>query len=137
MTTGSGKLSVIVPVYKESANIKPFLTRMENVLENAGLAYEIIFCLDPSPDDTAEVIQKEIQRNSNIQLIVFSRRFGQPAATMAGILHCKGDSCVVIDVDLQDPPELIIPMHQKLDEGFEVVYAKRKSRKGETLLKRM
>lgn len=131
------KLSVVVPVYKEAGNIKPFLTRIESVLLKAGLTYEIIFCLDPSPDDTEDVIQHEIERNSNIKLLLFSRRFGQPAATMAGILFCKGDNCVVIDVDLQDPPELILPMYNKLEEGYEVVYARRKSRKGETLLKRI
>lgn len=69
--------------------------------------------------------------------MVFSRRFGQPAATMAGILSCTGDACVVIDVDLQDQPELIESMYAKLAEGYEVVYAKRRSRKGETLLKRI
>lgn len=130
-------LSVVVPVYKEAANIKPFLERMETILNKTGLTYEILFCLDPSPDQTEQIITKEIERNSNIQLLVFSRRFGQPAATMAGILHCKGETCVVIDVDLQDPPELIEAMYKKLQEGFEVVYAKRRSRKGETLLKRI
>lgn len=130
-------ISVIVPVYKESANIKPFLTRIEDVLDKANLSYEIIFCLDPSPDDTEQVIQHEIERNTNIKLLVFSRRFGQPAATMAGILACKGETCVVIDVDLQDPPELIEKMYHKLAEGYEVVFAKRISRKGETLFKRL
>lgn len=133
MTT---QLSIIVPVYKEAANIKPFLVRMESVLEKTNLSYEIIFCLDPSPDTTEDIIQQEINRNPNIKLLVFSRRFGQPAATMAGIMFCKGESCVVIDVDLQDPPELIADMHKKMQEGFEVIYAKRRSRKGETLLKR-
>lgn len=135
--TPNKQISVIVPVYKEADNIKPFLTRMEKVLETAGLTYEIIFCLDPSPDNTEGVIQQEIERNPNIKLLVFSRRFGQPAATMAGILYCKSDACIVIDVDLQDPPELIAPMMAKLNEGYEVVYAKRRSRKGETLIKRV
>lgn len=130
------QLSIIVPVYKEADNIKPFLKRMESVLDKTGLTYEIIFCLDPSPDSTQYVIEQEIERNSDIKLLVFSRRFGQPAATMAGILYCHGETCVVIDVDLQDPPELIETMHSKLKEGYEVVFAKRKSRKGETLLKR-
>ncbi|MDA2917891.1 glycosyltransferase family 2 protein [Desulfobacterota bacterium AH_259_B03_O07] len=129
-------LSVVVPVYKEEGNIKPFLERMESVLSTMGVAYEIIFCLDPPPDRTEEVILEEIERNPNIKLIVFSRRFGQPFATMAGILLCKGECCVVIDVDLQDPPELIGKMHDKLREDYEVVYAKRRSRKGETLVKR-
>jgi glycosyltransferase involved in cell wall biosynthesis len=130
-------LSIIVPVYKEEANIKPFLTRIEAVLNKTHFTYEIIFCLDPSPDKTEAVIQTEIQRNPDIKLMVFSRRFGQPAATMAGILYCGGENCIVIDVDLQDPPELIESMYQKLKEGYEVVYAKRRSRKGETLLKRV
>jgi glycosyltransferase involved in cell wall biosynthesis len=130
------QISIIVPVYKEAANIQPFLTRMETVLKKSNFSYEILFCLDPSPDNTEEVIQTEINHNPNIKLITFSRRFGQPAATMAGILHCVGETCVVIDVDLQDPPELIESLYKKMQEGYEVVYARRRSRKGETLLKR-
>lgn len=130
------QLSVIVPVYKEADNIKPFLMRMESLLQKMHLNYEIIFCLDPSPDNTEQVIVNEIERNPNIKLLLFSRRFGQPSATMAGILHCRGETCAVIDVDLQDPPELIEKMYLKIKEGYEVVYAKRKSRKGETLFKR-
>jgi polyisoprenyl-phosphate glycosyltransferase len=130
-------LSIVVPVYKEEANIQPFLKRVELVLSKLKLTHEIIFCLDPSPDQTEETILKEINRNPNIKLVVFSRRFGQPAATMAGIFLCKGEACVVIDVDLQDPPELMGEMAAKLSEGYEVVYAKRRSRKGETLVKRM
>jgi dolichol-phosphate mannosyltransferase len=130
-------VSVVVPVYKEEANIRPFLQRMEAVFANCDLRYEIIFCLDPSPDSTEQVIVEEIARNPNIKLTVFSRRFGQPAATMAGILLCNGKACVVIDVDLQDPPELVSDMYRKLQDGYDVIYAKRKSRKGETLAKRI
>lgn len=130
-------ISVIVPIYKEANNIQPFLARIEPVLERISPRYEIIFSLDPSPDNTEFIVEKEIQRNSRIKLLVFSRRFGQPAATMTGILNCCGETCVVIDVDLQDPPELIIDMYEKLKEGNEVVYAQRISRKGETLLKRI
>jgi len=136
-TPSNPDLSVVVPVYKEEANIRPFLQRVEAVLHNMGRTYEVIFCLDPSPDRTEEVILEEIDRNPNLKLLVFSRRFGQPAATMAGLLMCSGVSCVVIDVDLQDPPELIRGMYSKLQEGYEVVYAKRRSRKGETLMKRV
>jgi len=130
-------ISVIVPVYKEALNIKPFLARVEKLFAKINLSYEILFCADPSPDETEDVIQAEIERNPNIKLLLFSRRFGQPAATMAGILHCRGENCVIIDVDLQDPPELIEDMHRKLQEGYEVVYAKRRSRQGETLIKRV
>ena len=129
--------SLVVPVYKEERNIRPFLARAEAVFASMGKPYEIIFTLDPSPDRTEEVILAEIQRNPNIRLLVFSRRFGQPAATMAGILTCRGEACIVIDVDLQDQPELIPELYARLAEGFEVVYAKRRSRKGETLIKRI
>lgn len=129
-------LSIVVPVYKEEANIRPFLSRMESALANLGASYEIIFCLDPSPDQTEKIILEEIRRNQHIKLLTFSRRFGQPAATMAGIFHSTGKACVVIDVDLQDPPELIPTMYLKLQEGYDVVFAKRASRKGETVIKR-
>jgi glycosyltransferase involved in cell wall biosynthesis len=130
-------ITVVVPVYKEEASIRPFLERMEPVLAAISDRYEILFCLDPCPDKTAEVIQAELERNPRIRLVTFSRRFGQPAATMAGIALSKGAACVVIDVDLQDPPELVTELHAKMQQGYDVVYAKRKSRKGETLLKRL
>ncbi len=131
------EISLIVPVYKEEHSIRPFLDRAESVLTSIGKTYEIIFALDPSPDNTELVIMEEITRNPNIRLMVFSRRFGQPAATMAGILSSEGDVCGVIDVDLQDPPELLSAMYSKLLIGYEVVYAKRRSRKGETLVKQL
>jgi dolichol-phosphate mannosyltransferase len=129
-------LSVVVPLYKEADNIKPLLSRLEPSLAAITSQYEILFCLDPSPDATEAIILEEIKRNKRIKLLLFSRRFGQAAATMAGILKCKGENCVVMDADLQDPPELIQSMFTKLQEGFEVVYATRKSRRGETWLKR-
>ncbi len=135
--TGLPSISVVVPVYKEETNIRPFLLRIESVLNGIGEPYEIIFALDPAPDRTEDIILEEINRNPGIKLLIFSRRFGQPAATMAGILYCRGKTCVAIDVDLQDPPELIETLYRKLSEGFEVVYARRKSRKGETLIKRL
>jgi glycosyltransferase involved in cell wall biosynthesis len=136
-TADKPEISLIVPVYKEETNIRPFLSRAEVVFERMEKTYEIIFTLDPSPDRSEEIILEEINRNQNIKLMVFSRRFGQPAATMAGILACTGETCVVIDVDLQDQPELIEQMYAKLSDGYEVVYAKRRSRQGETLIKRI
>src|ERR1700680_3772381 len=129
-------LSIVVPVYKEAENIKPFLQRAEAVMAKMNLRYEIIFALDPSPDDTEAVILQEINRNPAIKLILFSRRFGQPAATMAGILNCTGEKCVVIDVDLQDQPELIEQLYNKMSEGFEVVYAIGRYRGGERPIKK-
>ena len=130
-------ITVVVPVYKEEATVRPFLARLEPVLSRISERYEIVFCMDPSPDRTEQVIVEEIQRNRRIKLVVFSRRFGQPAATMAGIALARGRATCVIDVDLQDPPELIADLHAKLGEGFDVVCAKRRSREGETLVKRL
>ena len=130
------EISIVVPIYKEYENIKPFLQRTEDILKKMEKSYEIIFALDPSSDNTEEIILEEIKRNKNIKLLVFSRRFGQPAATMAGLLNCRGSYCVIIDGDLQDPPELINELYKKITAGYEVVYAKRKSRKGETFFKK-
>ena len=131
------EISIVVPTYNEEENIKPFLQRTEKVLDKLGKSYEIIFALDPSSDNTEKTILDEIKRNKNIKLLIFSRQFGQPAATMAGISSCKGSYCVIIDVDLQDPPEIIENLYNKIISGYEVVYAKRKSRKGETFFKKM
>jgi glycosyltransferase involved in cell wall biosynthesis len=130
-------ISVVVPVYNEALNIKPFLFRIEEVFEGLNVPYEIIFALDPSSDETEKIINEEMARNKQIKLLVFSRRFGQPAATIAGIHYATGDSCVVIDVDLQDPPELISELYERFKSGFDVVYARRRSRKGETVVKRL
>ncbi|MGO9133457.1 MAG: glycosyltransferase family 2 protein [Methylovirgula sp.] len=134
--SGVPLISVVVPVYKEEKSIRPFLARMEKVLSGIG-SYEIIFCLDPCPDETEHVIREEIARNDRIGLLVFSRRFGQPAATMAGILNCTGQWCLVIDVDLQDPPELLEEMLVKAKEGYDVVTARRISRAGETFARKL
>ena len=131
------EISIVVPVQNEDESIKPFLQRTENVLNKIGKSYEIIFSLDPSSDNTEKIILEEIKRNKNIKLLVFSRQFGQPAATMAGIYNCKGSFCVIIDADLQDPPEIIEELYKKIISGNEVVYAKRKSRKGETFFKKI
>ena len=130
------EISIVVPVYNEYQNIKPFLLRTESVLDKIGKPYEIIFALDPSSDNTESIILDEIKRNKNIKLLVFSRKFGQPSATMAGILNCKNSYCVIIDVDLQDPPEIIEKLYKKIISGHDVVYAKRKSIKGETFFKK-
>jgi len=131
------KISIVVSVYNEEDNIKVFLERLEKTINKIQIEYEIIFSLDPCNDKSEQIIREEIDRNKNIKLIVFSRRFGQPAATMAGIEHVSGDRCVVIDCDLQDPPELIEEMNNKINEGFDAVLARRRSRKGETYLKKL
>ena len=131
------KLSIVVPVFNEEKNIKTFLKRITETISKIDLDYEIIFVLDPSDDNTENEIVESISKNKNIKLIVLSRRFGQPAATMAGIHNSSGDLCVIIDCDLQDPPELIYDMYSKILEGNDVVYAKRIKRKGETFIKKI
>jgi polyisoprenyl-phosphate glycosyltransferase len=130
-------LSVVVPVYKEEGNIDEFLRRVTPILQDISSAFEIIFSLDPSPDGTEEKILAARSVDPRVKLIKFSRRFGQPFATLAGLQYSVGDAVVVIDVDLQDPPELIGQMVEKWREGFDVVYAQRRTRDGETWLKKV
>lgn len=130
-------ISVVVPIYREERTIRLFLQRLEPVLEQLG-SYEIIFCYDPSPDRTKEIVLEEIIRNPRIRMLEFSRRFGQPNAVMAGLHHCIGETCAVIDVDLQDPPELIADLYRRIQEGNDVALAKRRRRdEGEPLIRRL
>jgi polyisoprenyl-phosphate glycosyltransferase len=130
-------LSVVVPVYKEEGNILEFVRRVSVILESLVRRYEIIFCLDPSPDQTENVILDARKKNPSIKLLKFSRRFGQPMATLAGLQYARGNVVIVMDVDLQDPPELIHDMLENWKRGYDVVYAQRRARTGETWLKRV
>jgi dolichol-phosphate mannosyltransferase len=129
-------VSVVVPVYREEGSIPEFLRRIVPVLEGISSQFEIVFAMDPSPDRTEQVILEARNRDPRIKLLKFSRRFGQPMATLAGLQYSRGEAVVVIDVDLQDPPELIQEMVQKWRAGHDVVYAQRRTREGETLIKR-
>jgi polyisoprenyl-phosphate glycosyltransferase len=131
------ELSIIVPVYKEEGNIPEFVSRMARILDAVTKSYEIIFALDPSPDKTEELILNARAHDPRIKLLKFSRRFGQPMATLAGLQYSSGDAVIVMDVDLQDPPELVEQMVEKWKEGYDVVYAQRKNRDGETWIKKL
>ena len=133
--TSPVELSVVVPVYREERNIPEFVRRVQPILEKEVKQHEIIFALDPSPDRSEAVILELRAADPRIKLLKFSRRFGQPMATIAGLQYSTGAAVVVIDVDLQDPPELIQEMIAKWREGFDVVYAQRRSRKGESWIK--
>ena len=131
------KISFIVPVYSEEKNISIFI---ESVLKDTvieGYDYEIIFCLDPSPDMTEEVISDLIKSNYRIKMLKFSRRVGQPMATLAGLEYSSGDAVIVMDVDMQDPPELIGQMIAKWKEGYDVVIPQRRQRTGEPWIKKI
>jgi dolichol-phosphate mannosyltransferase len=131
------QLSIIVPVYREEKNIPEYLRRIRPIIEPITPDYEIIFALDPSPDRTEEVILEHRAADERIKLLKFSRRFGQPMATLAGLEYSRGDAVIVMDVDLQDPPELIGEMIAKWREGYEVVLPQRRARTGEPWLKRL
>jgi dolichol-phosphate mannosyltransferase len=133
-----GKLTVVIPAYNEEATAGPAYDRLKAVLDSLELDdWEVIFSVDPSTDRTEEVILGLRERDPRVKMLRFSRRFGQPAATLAGMAAASGDATVVIDCDLQDPPELIADMVRLWREGFDVVYAQRRSREGETLPKRI
>ena len=130
-------LSIVVPVYKEEKNIPEYISRVGPILNSITIDYEIIFALDPSPDRTEEIVLSLNQIDSRIKLIKFSRRFGQPMATIGGLHYASGDCVVIMDVDMQDPPELIPQMIQKWREGYDVVLPQRRHRVGEPWIKRM
>lgn len=131
------KLSIVVPVYNEESVLHEFMTRILKVMESLKNDYEfeLIFSLDPSSDQTEAVLQGFCQADPRIKYLKFSRRVGQPLATVAGIEHAEGEACIIIDVDLQDPPELIPSMIEKWEAGYDVVLPQRRSRKGETWVK--
>src|ERR1700750_1393803 len=106
-------LSIVVPVYREEKNLPEFLRRIQPILEGISPDYEIIFALDPSPDGTEDVILEERARDGRLKLLKFSRRVGQPMATLAGMEYSRGEGVIVMDVDLQDPPELVGEMIAK------------------------
>ena len=137
MTASPEKISIVVPVYKEERNIPEYLSRILPLLETLAVDFEIIFALDPSPDRTEEVIIEHRARDQRIKLLKFSRRYGQPMATLGGLRHASGDAVIVMDVDLQDPPELIVEMVAKWRAGYDVVYAQRRARDGETWIKKL
>ena len=137
MNNEAVELSVVVPVYNESDNIPEFLARMVPVLEASVDSYEIVFSMDPGTDDSEQLVVDAAAANPAVKMLVFSRRFGQPTATLAGLEHSSGRAAVVIDVDLQDPPDLIPEMLERWRAGFDVVYAQRGNRDGETLVKKV
>ncbi len=130
-------LSVVVPAFDEEDNVERAYARIAQVLSQLDLRWEIIFSVDPCTDRTEELILALRERDPRVKMLRFSRRFGQPMATLAGMDAAGGDAVVVIDCDLQDPPELVAELVERWREGYDVVYAQRRSRAGETLPKRI
>ena len=129
-------VSVVIPMYYEEDVAEECYKRVKNVLESLeNYNHEIIFVNDGSKDKTLEILEGIAKKDKNVKVISFSRNFGHQAAVTAGIKYVKGQAIVIIDADLQDPPELIRDMLKLWEQGNEVIYAKRKKRKGETAFK--
>jgi len=130
-------LSIVIPAYNEESNVERVYERLSEVMSGLGLEWELVFSVDPSADSTEELILALRGRDPRVKMLRFSRRFGQPMATLAGMEAASGDAVVVIDCDLQDPPETIAELVARWREGYDVVYAQRRTRAGETLPKRI
>ncbi len=129
-------LSVVVPCYNEEAVLEETHRRLTGVLESlAGLDYELIYVDDGSRDGTALVLQRLQATNDQVRIVRFSRNFGHQVAVTAGIEHASGDAIVLIDADLQDPPEVIREMVARWREGYQVAYGQRVDRAGESAFK--
>jgi len=130
-------LSIIIPAYNEQENIQRMYERLTQVLDGMDLDCEVIFSVDPCTDRTEELILQLCEEDPRVKMLRFSRRFGQPMALIAGLEASRGDAAVVIDCDLQDPPELIPEMVERWLEGYDVVCAQRRSRAGDSVAKKL
>lgn len=131
------QLSIVIPMYYEEPVAKECYDRVKKVLDEIKEKYEseIIFVNDGSRDKTLEILEEIAKDDKNVKVISFSRNFGHQAAVTAGLKYVSGDAIVIMDADLQDPPELIPDMLKCWEEGYEVIYGKRKSREGESAFK--
>ncbi|MCU0394161.1 MAG: glycosyltransferase family 2 protein [Thermoflexibacter sp.] len=128
-------VSVVIPIYNEALNISLLYERLTKILQQMNISYELIFVNDGSRDESIDLIKKLAEIHKEIKFIDLSRNFGHQIAVSAGLDKTQGKRVVIIDADLQDPPELIEDLYAKMNEGYEVVYAKRKRRKGEGFMK--
>lgn len=131
------QLSIIIPIYNEQGNIDRLINRLKGVVSQLNVSCEYVFINDGSKDDSINIIRNLANIDPSVKYINFSRNFGHQIAVTAGLDKCIGERIVIIDADLQDPPELIIDMYNKMNDGFEVVYAKRAARKGESWMKKL
>ena len=128
--------SVVIPVYNEEEVVNECYSRIKKVMDSTNERYEIIFVNDGSGDNTRQLLKEICRVDGNVKLIDFSRNFGHQSAITAGMNYSSGQAIVVIDADLQDPPEVILSMLEKWREGYQVVYGKRLKREGESIFKK-
>lgn len=129
-------LSIIIPIFNEEGNIPLLHERLSGILQGMQLHFELIFVNDGSRDRSMVLIRELARKDPHVKFIDFSRNFGHQVAVSAGLDHAQGEAVVIIDADLQDPPELIPQLYERYKEGFEVVYARRRTREGETFFKK-
>ncbi|HNY93751.1 MAG TPA: glycosyltransferase family 2 protein, partial [Flexilinea sp.] len=128
--------SVIVPVYNEKESLPVLYERMVSVMDQTGEPWELILVDDGSFDGSSQIMRELSQKDPRVRVIFFARNFGHQIAVTAGMDHALGDAAIVIDADLQDPPEVILELIEKWKEGYEVVYAVRTGREGESWFKK-
>jgi dolichol-phosphate mannosyltransferase len=128
--------SLVIPLYNEEEVIHETIKRVTAVMSNKDFEYEIVFVNDGSKDKTEEIVKGYSKEDKHIKLISLSRNFGHQTAITAGMDNAVGDAVIVMDADLQDPPEVVLQMIDKFNEGYDVVYAIRAKRKGETFFKK-
>lgn len=130
-------ITLLIPAYNEEEVLEVLFERLDALTKTiTNYTFEYLFVNDGSRDNTLEIIKKHAKKDPRISYINFSRNFGKEIAMIAGIDHVRGDAMVIIDADLQDPPELIPEMIKYWEEGYDDVYARRKSREGETFVKK-
>ena len=130
------KISLVIPMYYEEQVAEECYKRVSKVLKGLkDYDYEIIFVNDGSKDKTLPILEKIADKDKKVKIVSFSRNFGHQAAVTAGLKYVTGDAVVIMDADLQDPPEIVPDMLKKWEEGYEVIYGKRKKRDGESAFK--
>ncbi len=131
------EISIIVPTYNEEDNLETLYNEISRILDREGISFELIFIDDGSTDNSLKIIKNLSNTDNRVRYASFSRNFGHEAASTCGFKMAKGKTAVLIDADMQDPPSLIPEMYRKWKEGYEVVFARRISREGETFLKKI
>jgi glycosyltransferase involved in cell wall biosynthesis len=129
-------ISIVIPAYNEQEVLPAFHERLISTLANLNYAIEVVYINDGSSDDSLAILNDLYTRDPRVALVDLSRNFGKEIALTAGLHKAQGDAIVVIDADLQDPPELIPQLVKEWEQGFDVVYAKRRQRRGESWLKK-
>jgi dolichol-phosphate mannosyltransferase len=129
------EISIVAPIYNEIESLPELYRRVKESLEAAGVSWELLLVDDGSTDGSTDTIRKLAQQDSRVKPVIFARNFGHQLAVTAGLDYSRGSAVVIIDADLQDPPEVIPELIAKWKEGFEVVYAVRSEREGENFVK--